>query len=100
MDKRYDPHSVYGYDPETGVARTPPELHHEPRVRREPVESLTIYPCHGCGERMRPGDVVWVTVQQASHVVSVPAHGNHRVAARAAALEDKSWQHDQSHHSG
>lgn len=59
-------------------------------------EELTRYPYRGCGERMRPGDVVWVLVRvlvrAAGHAVSVPAHEEHRRLARASALEDKSWQ--------
>lgn len=92
VSKSYDPGSVYGYDPDTGIAREMPEV--EPARVRPYVgdPELTTYPCHGCGERMRPGDVTWETVQAAGHVISVPCHDQHRAAARASALEDRSWQ--------
>lgn len=56
--------------------------------------------CKGCGEVIGDGDVVTVTVTTARHVITVPSHHRHRAAARAAALEDPSWQRDQSHYAG
>jgi hypothetical protein len=58
--------------------------------------------CRGCGQPIESGQVVYVTVQAANHVISVPAHDEHREAARANALEDKSWQGrgDTSHYAG
>lgn len=56
--------------------------------------------CLGCGEPIEPGSAVHVTVQQAKHVITVAAHDEHRRAARSAALEDKTWQRDQSHYAG
>lgn len=86
-------HSIYDYDPETGAVREP--------VRLDPVRPRdTRRVCRGCGERIEDGQAVAVTVQQAQHVITVPAHDEHRSAARASALEDKSWQRDQSHYAG
>jgi len=57
--------------------------------------------CRGCGEEITAGgDVVLVTVTAAQHVISVPSHDRHRAAARAAALEDRSWQAGRSHYAG
>lgn len=53
--------------------------------------------CKGCGEPVKAGGCVYVTVTRGMHVASFPAHENHKNSARAAALEDRSWQHDQSH---
>jgi len=55
--------------------------------------------CRGCGEPITNG-VLWVTVTRARHVISVPSHEHHRAASHAAALEDTSWQRDQSHYGG
>lgn len=59
-----------------------------------------LFICVGCDEPIKPGQESWVTVTQARHVVSVPAHDDHREAARAKTLEDKSWQRDQAHYAG
>lgn len=53
--------------------------------------------CKGCGEPIKAGDCVYVTVTRAQHVASFPSHEKHREATRVAALEDLSWQRDQSH---
>jgi hypothetical protein len=55
--------------------------------------------CAGCQDPI-VGGVTWVTVTQAQHVISIPAHAEHRNAARANTLADRSWQTDQSHYSG
>lgn len=56
--------------------------------------------CCGCGETIEDGQVAMVTVTRAQHVITVPSHEHHREASRAAALEDMSWQRDQSHYGG
>jgi hypothetical protein len=56
--------------------------------------------CRGCGELIEAGKQALVTVKRARHVITVYAHAQHREAARAAALEDRTWQRDQSHGSG
>jgi len=56
--------------------------------------------CKGCGEPIKPGGCVYVTVTRAQHVASFPSHENHKQATRVAALEDLSWQRDQSHGPG
>ncbi len=91
--KSRDPHSVYGYDPETGLAREPVQLDPLPRPD-------TRQACLGCGARIDHGQVVMVTVQAGNHVITVPAHDGHRESARASALEDKSWQRSRSHYAG
>jgi len=87
VDKGRDPHSVYGYDPETGEV-------HEPFDHRSPLE------CAGCHGMITPGREIWTTVTRARHAISVPAHPEHYEAARANTLEDTSWQRDQSHYGG
>ena len=56
--------------------------------------------CRGCGEAIADGQVALVTVTRGRHVITVNSHEHHREASRAAALEDLSWQRDQSHYGG
>lgn len=52
MDKQYDAHSVYGYDPDTGVARDAPDM--------------TLY-CPGCGDPIAVGAPVSMLTGVARH---------------------------------
>jgi hypothetical protein len=56
--------------------------------------------CAGCGEPIEPGQEAMVTVQQARHVITVPAHEEHRDAAHASTMARSDWKRDQSHYAG
>lgn len=53
--------------------------------------------CRGCGQPIPGGQAALVTVTRAGHVITVTSHDGHRAASYAAALEDTTWQRDQSH---
>jgi len=56
--------------------------------------------CAGCGAEIADGQQAGVTVESGRHVITVPAHDEHRDAAWANTMARTDWKRDQSHYAG
>jgi hypothetical protein len=66
----------------------------------EAARNQSQHACAGCGEPIEPGQEAMVTVQQANHVITVPAHDGHRDAAHASTMARSDWKRSPSYYAG
>jgi hypothetical protein len=90
--EQWSPHRTHRHEGVKGSWLFPSEVRESDKTRWRT--------CAGCGEKIIPGQVVGVTVQAAQHVITVPAHDEHRASAHANTLERDDWKRNPSYYAG